>query len=148
MFAISVPGMKPQISQTPVGLIDLYPTLASLCGLPKPATHTLDGFDLTPILRGTSTERGAPVVSTYGRECQSLRDARFRYTRYRNGTEELYDHENDPNEWTNLANDVRYAAVKARLIRSLPAVHAPEVEFASEKDKAGDINMWEDAAFK
>jgi arylsulfatase A-like enzyme len=148
VFAISVPGMKPQISQTPVGLIDLYPTLASLCGLPKPATHALDGFDLTPILRGASTERGAPVLSTYGRECHSLRDARFRYTRYRNGTEELYDHENDPHEWTNLASDSRYAAVRARLIRSLPTVHAPEVEFASEKDKAGDINMWQDEAFK
>ena len=88
------------------------------------------------------------MLSTYGRECHSLRDARFRYTRYRNGTEELYDHENDPNEWTNLANDPRFGAVKTRMIRALPTVHAPEVEFASEKDKAGDINMWEDAAFK
>jgi arylsulfatase A-like enzyme len=148
VFSISVPGMKPQVCGTPVGLIDIYPTLASLCGLSKPATHTLDGIDLSPILRGISTERGAPVLSTYGRECHSLRDARFRYTRYRNGAEELYDHNRDPNEWTNLAGDPRFAAEKSRLARALPTVNAPDVEFASEKDRAGDINTWEDEAFK
>ena len=148
VFSISVPGMKPQICHTPVGLIDIYPTLASLCGLPKPATDVLDGLDLTPILQGTSTERGAPVLSTYGLECHSLRDTRFRYTRYRNGAEELYDHKNDPNEWTNLAGDPRFAAEKSRLARALPTVNAPDVEFASEKDRLGDINTWEDEAFK
>ena len=88
------------------------------------------------------------MLSTYGRECHSIRDARFRYTRYRNGAEELYDHENDPNEWTNLASNPRYETVKARFARWLPSVNAPEIEFASEKDRLGDINMWQDEAFK
>ncbi len=148
VFAIAVPGMKPQVVPTPVGLIDLYPTLLSLTGVPPPATHALDGTDLAGIVRGVARERGAPVLSTYGRECHSLRDGRFRYTRYRNGTEELYDHTNDPNEWTNLAGDKRYAAAKARLAAALPKVNAAEIAFASEKDRLGDINMWEDEAFR
>lgn len=148
VFAIAVPGMKPQVVASPVGLIDLYPTLLSLTGVPRPATHALDGTDLSGILRGLTKERGAPVLSTYGRECHSLRDGRFRYTRYRNGAEELYDHENDPNEWTNVAGDERYAAAKARLAAALPKVNAAEIAFASEKDRLGDINMWEDAAFR
>jgi len=148
VFSISVPGLKPQVSQTPVGLIDLYPTLVSLCGLPKPPTHSLDGFDLTPILHGASSERGAPVLSTYGRGCHSLRDARFRYTRYRNGAEELYDHANDPHEWTNLAGDSRFAADQARLASALPATNAPDVVFASGKSMGQDANAWIDKAFK
>jgi arylsulfatase A-like enzyme len=148
VFSVSVPGFKPQICNTPVSLIDLYPTLTSLCGLPVPGTHQLDGVDLTAILRGDSADRGAPVLSTYGRGCHSLRDARFRYTRYRNGAEELYDHENDPHEWRNLSSDPRFAAVKASLARSLPAVNAPDINFASERDSTGDINKWEDEAFK
>ena len=148
VMAVSVPGMKPQIVHAPVSHIDLYPTLASLCGLAKPATHSLDGFDLSRILRGERTSRAAPVLSTYGRGCHSLRDERFRYTRYRNGAEELYDHENDPHEWTNLAGDPRYASAKARLARWLPAVNAPDIEPASAKDLADDTNRWSDDAFK
>lgn len=147
VFSISVPGAEPRVVESPVGLIDLYPTLLSLCGLPAPDTHTLDGYNLTPLLTGRATARGAPVLSTYGRGCHSLRNDRFRYTRYRNGDEELYDHEIDPEEWTNLAKDTRYAAVKARFIPWLPVSNASEIAFASEKDRTEDVNLWEDEAF-
>ena len=142
-FAISVPGMKPQVCDTPVSLIDIYPTLANLCGLPGPTTHALDGVNLRAILDGSNKDRGAPVLSTYGRECHSLRSERFRYTRYRNGEEELYDHANDPHEWTNLAGDARFAAIKHALAMQLPKVNAPQIESA----RNDDINMWKDAAF-
>ena len=142
--SISVPGMKPKVSSTPVGLIDLYPTLVNLCGLPKPATHALDGIDLTPLLRGTQAERGQPVLSTFGRGCHSIRDARYRYTRYRNGEEELYDLEKDRWEWTNLAGDAHFAVVKGRLAAYLPTMDAPDVEAA----RGGDTNKWEDEAFR
>jgi arylsulfatase A-like enzyme len=148
VFSISVPGLKPQISRTPVGLIDLYPTLVSLCGLPQPSTHGLDGFDLGPLLRGTSAERGAPVLSTYGPGNHSLRDGRFRYTRYRDGTEELYDHDRDPHEWRNLAADPMHASAKTRLARALPTADAPEVVFANGKSMGRDENAWSDEAFK
>ncbi len=130
-FSISVPGMKPQVCETPVSLLDIYPTLIGLCGLPQPATHELDGRDLTPILNGSTNDRGAPVVSTHGVNCHSVRGRRFRYTRYRNGDEELYDHNNDPHEWHNLAGDPRYDRIKASLSQHFPKVNAPNIAFAT-----------------
>jgi hypothetical protein len=57
----------------------------------------------------------------------SLRDGRFRYIRYENGDEELYDHSRDPHEWENLAGDARFRAEVARLARLLPAKPAPDL---------------------
>lgn len=148
VFSIAVPGLEPQVSSTPVGLIDLYPTLVRLCGLPPPPTHPLDGFDLTPLLRGETSERGAPVLSTFGQGNHPLRDARFRYTRLRNGAEELYDHARDPHEWTNLAADPEFAAERAHLARALPAVNAPEVVFADGRSMGVDANSWKAEAFR
>jgi arylsulfatase A-like enzyme len=147
VFTISLPGAEPRVVETPVGLIDLYPTLLNLCGLPAPGPQRLDGVDLTPILHGRATDRGKPVLSTYGPGSHSLRDIRFRYTRYRNGAEELYDHSRDPHEWTNLAGDPAFAADKARLARHLPAADAPEIAMPDERSVI-DSNAWRDAAFK
>ena len=82
-FSISVPGLSPQVVDTPVSLLDIYPTLVSLCGLPPPPTHDLDGYDRSSILAGRPRDRGAPVISTQGVNCHSIRDHRFRYTRCR-----------------------------------------------------------------
>jgi arylsulfatase A-like enzyme len=147
VFAISVPGMKAQVSTTPVSLVDVYPTLVALCGLQPPATHSLDGVNLTGILSGASKDRGRPVLSTYGQGNHSLRDTRFRYTRYRDGSEELYDHYYDPHEWTNLAGDSRFEDVKARLAAHLPEINAPAIEYASERDRDADGNRWVAEAF-
>jgi arylsulfatase A-like enzyme len=126
-FAIAVPGMPVQRSNTPVSLVDIYPTLISLCGLAAPETHALDGANLTEIIAGRKTERGEPVLSTYGRGNHSLRNDRFRYIRYRNGDEELYDERNDPFEWVNLARDPLYAPAKAELAKWLPKIEAPDI---------------------
>jgi arylsulfatase A-like enzyme len=143
-LSISVPGSPQQISDTPVSLIDLYPTLTNICGVPRPATHALDGVALTGILAGRSRERGRPVLSTYGRDNHAIRDERYRYIRYRNGDEELYDHANDPHEFTNLAGDGRLRDVKARLAGFFPAENAPDVpELNPEKDGS----RWQDEAF-
>jgi arylsulfatase A-like enzyme len=147
VFAIAVPGFEPQLSAVPVGLIDVYPTLMALTGLGPPETHELDGVDLTAILRGESHHRGAPVLTTYGRGNHSLRDARFRYTRYRDGSEELYDHLHDPHEWTNLAADPRFTAVKARLAAFLPTVEAAPIVHVGETEPLGDSNGWPADAF-
>ena len=148
VFSVSVPGLKPQVNATPVGLIDLYPTLIRLCGLPSPTTHALVGFDLSPLLRGETSERGAPVLSTYGQGNHSIRDARFRYTRLRNGAEELYDHASDPHEWRNLASDPRLAAEKQRLALALPAINVPDVVFANGKSMGHDANAWSEEVLK
>ena len=143
-FSISVPGMASRVVHTPVSLIDIYPTLVSLCDLPQPPTHELDGRDLTPILDGRTRDRGAPVVSTQGVNCHSIRGDRFRYTRYRNGQEQLYDHEKDPHEWNNLGGDPRYDSVKSALARWLPKENAPNAPSNSGRraHSAWDPSVW------
>ena len=134
VFGISGPGVVRQFSSTPVSLIDIYPTLLALCGLPAPASHSLDGIDLTPVLNAGRRDRGKPVLSTFGLGNHSITDGRHRYIRYRNGDEELYDLENDRYEWTNLARDPKLRATKAALARWLPTTDAPEIEPARPWD--------------
>ncbi len=123
---ISLPGVTDGGSRfsTPVSLLDLYPTLVSLCGLSPPG-HTLDGFDLAPILNGLADERGKPVVTTYYRNYHSVRNSRFRLIYYPDGTGELYDMKKDPWEWLNLFENPRYGGVRQSLVRSLPEVNEP-----------------------
>jgi iduronate 2-sulfatase len=67
-----------------------------------------------------------PSLTTYLRNNHSVRDERWRYTRYADGSEELYDHDADPSEWTNLAGDPRLAGVKKKLGQWMPRINAPE----------------------
>jgi arylsulfatase A-like enzyme len=145
-LSMAIPGIEPQVCTTPVSLVDLYPTLTSLCGVASPATHALDGVDLTPLLSGTSRSRGAPVLNTYGRGNHAIRDERFRYIRYCNGAEELYDHDADPHEWHNLAGDPAHRETKRALGRYLPLNDAPEIRYASGSPRV-DGNGWKDEAF-
>lgn len=97
----------------PVSLIDVYPTLMDVCRATGPAD--LDGESLVPLLQdpGRSTERAA--ITTFGRGNVTLRTTRWRYIRYADGAEELYDHTHDPHEWTNLARNPGFASVTASL---------------------------------
>jgi len=100
-------------SAQPVGLIDLFPTLAEACDLRPP--KNLDGQSLLPLLRDPSKATGRVLTTTFDKGNVSHRTTRWRYLRYANGEEELYDLQNDPKEWTNLADDPRLAKVKSRL---------------------------------
>lgn len=113
-----------KVSRQPVSLLDLYPTLLEFCGVPPPAAG-LDGESLVPLLREPQRETGRAVVSTFHGEHFSVRDARWRYIRYADGSEELYDHASDVNEWTNVAGKPEHAAVKSRLAREIPKERAP-----------------------
>jgi len=107
---ISAPGITQPGSQChqPVSLMDLYPTLVDLAGFESPG-H-LDGRSLVPQLKDPGTET-LPVVTSYKftwREPavigHAVRSNRYRYIYYPDiNLEELYDHENDPNEWNNIA---------------------------------------------
>ena len=97
----------------PVGLIDLFPTLAEACSLDAP--KQLDGQSLLLLLREPANETGRVLPTTFDQGNLSLRTTRWRYLRYANGEEELYDLQADPKEWTNLANDPKYAELKDRL---------------------------------
>ncbi len=107
-----------------VNLLDVYPTLTELLGVPKPAA--VEGDSLVRFLRNPRAPKNTPTLTTFGRGNHSLRDERWRYTRYKDGTEELYDHQSDPLEWKNLASEARHAAVKQRMMPFLPKTEAPE----------------------
>jgi arylsulfatase A-like enzyme len=108
----------------PANLIDLYPTLAELCGLPLRAE--LEGTSLVPLLRQPEASTDRVSLTTHGRNNHAVRDVRYRYIRYADGSEELYDHHSDPHEWHNLAGDAAYAPIKQRLAAHLPQKNAPD----------------------
>lgn len=107
-----------------VSLIDVYPTLCDLAGLPL--RPELEGVSLRPLLRDPSAAWERPVVTTYFRNNHAVRSERWRYIHYEDGTEELYDHAVDAQEWSNLAAKPEYAAIKRELARWLPTVNAAE----------------------
>ncbi|MFM7413410.1 MAG: sulfatase-like hydrolase/transferase [Planctomycetota bacterium] len=124
-LVVAAPGVTAggRATPRPAGLIDLFPTLCELCGLPPAAD--LDGRSLVPLLRDPDCAWNAPVLITHGRANHALRDGRYRYIRYADGGEELYDHAADPHEWTNLAGRPEHEAVRAALAARLPASDAP-----------------------
>ena len=110
---------KGRLCQRPVSLIDVYPTLIDLCGLPK--RKGLDGQSLKPLLEDPDRKWERPVVITYGLNNHAIGTEHWRYIRYRDGGQELYDYNRDPNEWTNLASIPEYSSVKSKLANWLPA---------------------------
>ncbi|MEZ5363893.1 MAG: sulfatase-like hydrolase/transferase [Bryobacterales bacterium] len=102
-LVVAAPGVtKPGTRvDRPVSLLDLYPTLVELAGLP--ARRDLDGRSLAPLLREPGARWDDPAVMTYLKGNHAVRTERWRYIRYADGSEELYDHERDPNEWNNVA---------------------------------------------
>ena len=119
------PGVAKGKCVRPAELLDVFPTLAEMCGLSAPAN--LEGHSLTPQLKDPDAPREFPAITTQNLDNTSIRTERFRYIRYFDGSEELYDHESDPNEWTNLALDPKYATTKAELAKWLPKVNTPAV---------------------
>ena len=126
---IAAPGMKARGtgSRAIVELLDLYPTIADLAGLKPPAD--LQGVSLRPLLDEpgkewrrpafTQTQRGKKNGEwVFGR---SVRTDRWRYTEWEGGKSgiELYDHDADPKEYTNLEKDDRYASERSKLAAML-----------------------------
>ena len=109
----------------PVSLMDLYPSLLELCGLPT--KEGISGESLCQLLADPSASRTKPALTTHGRKNHALRDERWRYIRYSDGEEELYDHQSDPQEWHNLAGNSQYDSVKNRLNKWLPKINTPAV---------------------
>jgi arylsulfatase A-like enzyme len=117
---ISVPGKESGgRSNQPVSLIDLYPTLIELCGLPE--VEGLEGESLLPLLSDPRAKRANPAISSLGPDYHSVKDENYSYINYGDGQEELYDIDKDPHEWNNLAKNPAYAEIKTRLKEYIPS---------------------------
>ncbi len=122
-----IKGGHGQPCHEPVGLIHVYRTLCDLADLPCPAY--IDGHSLKPWLADPSKLITAPALTTWGRGNYSLRSQSWRYTRYFDGSEELYHQGNDPHEWRNLAANPEYLPLLQEYREKwLPKQEAPQVK--------------------
>lgn len=126
---VAAPGKKPGVSPRLVELVDLFPTLAELCGLPKP--DGLEGLSFVPLLGwpGQPWKKAAFTVVSHAGKVKggaeldptklgrTVRTERWRYTEWFDGSVELYDHDTDPHEFANLAHAPNNAATIAELKR-------------------------------
>ncbi len=135
VFIWKVPGMTPAGVQSPrpVDYMSIYPTLCALTGVKKPA-H-VEGLDISPLLKNPNATWDVPALTTFHKNNHSFRSEQWRYIRYADGSEELYNHEIDPNEWINRADDPNYADIKTGFAEYIPTVNAPELPGGNDKTR-------------
>lgn len=116
---ISLPGNKTRGKcDAPVEMLDIYPTLLDLCGLP--ANYKNEGKSLKPLIENPGSDRGNYAITTYGRNNHAVVSNGYRYIHYEDGSEELYNRNIDPNEFENIAGKTEFWEVKSALAKYLP----------------------------
>ena len=130
----------------PAELLDMYPTLVELCGLP--ARPGLEGHSVVPQLKDPRAPRQWPAITTANQGNHTVRSEQWRYIRYADGSEELYDRDADPDERKNLAADPKYAEVIREQAKWLPTVNAPPVPGSADRllVKIDGVWYWEGKA--
>ena len=128
---------RPTPCKRPVSLLDLYPTLIELCGLP--ANPMIEGRSIGSLIRNPQAEWPYPAVITHSPHWlginHAIRSERFHYIHYSDGGEELYDVKADPLQRKNLAKEPTHAPTKAKLKKWLPKTNAEH--FRSESKQSG-----------
>jgi choline-sulfatase len=132
----------------PAELLDVYPTLSELCGLP--VRPELEGHSLRSQLQQPSAVREWPAITTHNHDNHAVRSRDWRYIRYADGTEELYDMVADPNEWANLASLKKHDAVMEAHRKWIPSVNKKPVPLSRDRillydPQTGSVN-WEGKA--
>ena len=145
------PGVKAgQRCAQPAELLDIYPTLTELAGVPK--RDGLEGISLMPQLKDAATRRERPAITSHNQGNHGIRSERWRYIRYADGSEELYDMQADPNEWTNLVGKAEHAAVIAAHKKWLPKMDRPPAPGSASRvltyNSATDEAVWEGQTVK
>jgi arylsulfatase A-like enzyme len=121
---VAGPGVTPGgVCRSPAELLDVFPTLVELCRAPE--VPGLEGHSLAPQLRDAAAPRPWPAITSQGPGNHAVRSEKYRLIRYADGSEELYDLDADPNEWTNRAGDPALKTVKDDLAAWLPRSSAP-----------------------
>jgi arylsulfatase A-like enzyme len=113
------------VCERTVDFMGIYPTLMDLCGLPTPS-H-VEGTSIRPLLSNPKAAWDRPAMTTYHFMNHAVRTEGWRYIRYADGGEELYDEAKDPYEWTNLAPRKEHEGRKAELARHLPKENRPDI---------------------
>ena len=124
-FIWVVPGLtRPGTrGDSPVDLMSIYPTLSELAGLPPP--KHVEGVSIRALLADPQADWKAAALTTHGFNNHAVRTKQWRYIRYADGGEELYDHTSDPLEWTNLAGKEQSAPTRGQLSALLPKSNKP-----------------------
>jgi arylsulfatase A-like enzyme len=132
VFVWKVPGVTQPggVCGRTVDYVSIYPTLCELAGLPMP--KHLDGRSLAPLLRDPKSAWDTPAITTHGFKNHTVRTEGWRYIRYANGEEELYDESADPLEYTNLASRADQASRKSELAKWFPKSDADNLPGAGE----------------
>lgn len=112
---VTEPG---KVCNAPVDFLTIYPTLCELAGLPIP--EHVEGKSIVPLLKDPKAKWDGVAVTTYRYMNHSVRTDQWRYTRYDDGSEELYDHSKDEYEWNNLASQPQYDSLKKELAKHFP----------------------------
>ena len=130
-FIFAGPGIAPgEACREPASLLDIYPTLVKLCGLP--ANERLEGVSLTAQIADPAAPRKRPAIISSYQGNHAIRSRDWRLISYADGTEELYNHKSDQDEFKNLANDPNHQSVREKLARWLPKKAALEVKTESK----------------
>ena len=117
-FIVFAPGRAAagKVNNQPISHVDIYPSLCDFAGIPKP--EHLEGKSILPLLKDPEAKRDFAFLS-YGPENTAAQSERYRYIRYEDGSEELYDHKEDPHEWHNLSNKPEFSAIKKTMKTSV-----------------------------
>jgi len=136
---VTEPGTR---TRSAASLLDLYPTLLDLCGLPP--RDDLDGITLRPVLRspGITWERAAIIY--HGWKNTAVSNHRWHYIHYRDQSKELYDLAADPHQFHNLANDPDMTPIINSLHNQIPRHFAPEKPFSKRGNGKQRISFMQD----
>ena len=139
------PGIAPGVCERSVELLDIYPTLTALCQLPAP--DDLEGSNLGRFFKDASAVWYLPAITTHNQGNHSIRTERWRYIRYADHSEELYDLQNDPEEVHNLAGSAEHEKTITGLKKWLPYKDLPPAPGSQHRvltyDPKTGIAIWE-----
>jgi arylsulfatase A-like enzyme len=121
------PGVtKPDgLCERPIDFMTIYPTLTDLCGIETP--KHVEGKSIRSLLTDPKSKWDAPAMTTYRFNNHTVRTEQYRYIRYHDGGEELYDETKDPYEYTNLASKTDYLDLKTELAKWFPKTNAKDI---------------------
>jgi arylsulfatase A-like enzyme len=135
------PGITPGgRCEQPTELLDIYPTLIELCETPM--QPGLEGHSLMPQLKNAKAKRKWPAITTENQNNHSVVTDKWRFIRYADGSQELYNEQKDSNEWTNLAADPKYKKVINELEKWLPTVNLPLATGSAHRTLEQKDGVW------